>query len=68
MCLFTSSRFFRKELDERVLLVAGATRLRFDDETLEMHPGSFVKIAAHRRHLIEWTDPERTTIWLAIHY
>ena len=51
-----------------VLLVAGAARLRFEDEAIEMKAGSFVNIPAHRRHRVEWTDPSQSTIWLAIHY
>jgi cupin 2 domain-containing protein len=55
---------------EWVLLVSGAARLRFEDEPepLEMSPGSFVNIRAHRRHRVEWTDPGQPTVWLAIHY
>ena len=54
--------------NEWILLIAGAARLRFDDETLEMRPGSFVNIAKHRPHRVEWTDPSQPTIWLAIYY
>ena len=55
---------------EWVLLVAGAARLRFedDDTTIEMRPGSFINIPAHRRHRVERTDPDQQTIWLAIYY
>ncbi|HEY7116647.1 MAG TPA: cupin domain-containing protein [Tepidisphaeraceae bacterium] len=54
---------------EWVLLVAGAARLRFEgDEPFDMMPGSYVNIPAHRRHRVEWTDLDRPTIWLAIHY
>jgi len=55
--------------DEWVLLLGGAARVRFaEGDVLEMVPGSFVNIPAHRRHRVEWTDPARPTIWLAIHY
>ena len=54
---------------EWVLLLSGAARLRFEgEEALEMGPGSFVNIPARRRHRVEWTDPKRPTVWLAIHY
>jgi len=55
---------------EWVLLVAGRARLRFADEEqpLELTAGDYVDIPPHRRHRVEWTDPERPTIWLAIHY
>ena len=54
---------------ELVLLVKGAARLRFEgQEPIELQPGSFVNIPAHRRHRVEWTDPDHPTIWLAVHY
>ena len=42
----------------------------FEDraEPVEMTAGSWVNIAAHRRHRVEWTDPTQNTIWLGIFY
>ena len=54
--------------NEWVLLVKGAARLRFEDEVVEMTPGSFVNIPAHTKHRVEWTTPDEPTIWLAVHY
>jgi cupin 2 domain-containing protein len=53
---------------EWVLLLTGAARLRFADEPepRPLAPGDWVEIAAHRRHRVEWTDPARTTVWLAV--
>ena len=55
---------------EWVLLLEGAARLRFADEAADrlLGPGDHVAIAPHRRHRIEWTDPERPTVWLAVFY
>jgi len=55
---------------EWVLLLAGAARLRFADEeeARALVPGDGVDIAAHRRHRVEWTDPDGPTVWLAVHY
>ena len=53
---------------EWVLLIQGAARLRLDDEVVELKPGDFLDIPAHRRHRVEWTSPDQQTIWLAIHY
>ena len=55
---------------EWVLLIQGATRLRFADEGEDrmLAPGDFVDIAPRRRHRVAWTDPTQTTIWLAVHY
>jgi cupin 2 domain-containing protein len=62
--------WYDQDEHEWVLLVTGAARLRFDGDepTIEMMPGSFVNIPAHKRHRVEWTDPSQPTIWLAIHY
>jgi cupin 2 domain-containing protein len=54
---------------EWVLVIQGAARLRLEgEEPLDMTPGSFLNIPAHRRHRVEWTDPNRPTVWLAIHH
>lgn len=55
--------------DEWVLVLQGAARLRFADEAAacSLGPGDFIAIAAHRRHRVEWTDPDQATVWLAIH-
>ena len=55
---------------EWVLVLAGAARLCFADET-EMRvlgPGDWIDIAPHRRHRVEWTDPACPTVWLAVFY
>ena len=55
---------------EWVLLIEGAARLRFADETeaRDLQAGDFLDIAPHRKHRVDWTSPDQTTIWLAIHY
>lgn len=62
--------WYDQEQHEWVLLLRGAAVLRVEDdaEPLEMKPGDWVCIPAHKRHRVEWTDPEQTTIWLAVHY
>jgi cupin 2 domain-containing protein len=39
-----------------------------DEVPVEMMAGSYLNIPAHRRHRVEWTDPQQPTIWLLIHY
>jgi cupin 2 domain-containing protein len=55
---------------EWVLVLAGAARLRFEDETDArlLGPGDWVDIDPHRRHRVDWTDPAVATIWLAVFY
>lgn len=53
---------------EWIALLAGAARLRFADEAEDrlLHPGDCLDIAPHRRHRVEWTDPDTPTVWLAV--
>src|SRR5262245_7522946 len=62
--------WYDQDNHEWILLVQGAARLRFEDVTdpLELTPGSYINIAAHRRHRVEWTDPSTPTVWLALYY
>lgn len=61
--------WYDQDWGEWVVLLKGSARLRFDGEApIDLYPGAFVNIPAHRRHRVEWTDPAEPTIWLAIHY
>jgi cupin 2 domain-containing protein len=56
--------------DEWVVLLAGAARLRFEvtDQVVQVGPGDALLIPAHCRHRVDWTEPGRETIWLALHF
>jgi cupin 2 domain-containing protein len=60
--------WYDQDQHEWVLVVQGAARLQFEEETLALKPGDFVSIPAHRRHRVEWTSPDGPTIWLAVFY
>jgi cupin 2 domain-containing protein len=61
--------WYDQDESEWVVLLRGAARLRFEaGDTIEMRPGDFVNLPAHRRHRVEWTTPTEPTIWLAVHY
>jgi cupin 2 domain-containing protein len=53
---------------EFVLLIRGRAQLAFEEETVDLHPGDYLTITAHRKHRVIWTDPDAPTIWLAVHY
>jgi cupin 2 domain-containing protein len=54
---------------EFVLVLSGAARLRFaEGGVMALDPGDWVDIAPHRRHRVDWTDPEQPTVWLAVFY
>jgi cupin 2 domain-containing protein len=60
--------WYDQDQHEWVVVLKGAARLRFEDETVEMKSGDFMNIPAHTKHQIEWTTPNDSTIWLAVHY
>ncbi len=55
---------------EWVVLLRGAARVMFAgaDEPLELLPGDYLDIPAHRRHRVVWTTPDGPTVWLAVFY
>ena len=60
--------WYDQDQHEWVSVLQGAARLRFEDQTIELKPGDFVNIPAHKKHRVEWTTPDEPTIWLAVHY
>lgn len=60
--------WYDQDRHEWVVVLKGAARLRFEDGTVEMKPGDFVNIPAHKQHRVEWTTPDEPTIRLAVHY
>ncbi len=60
--------WYDQDQHEWVMVLKGAARLTFEDETVEMKPGDFLNIPAHKKHRVEWTTPDEPTIWLAVHY
>jgi cupin 2 domain-containing protein len=61
--------WYDQDTHEWLVLLMGSACLRFEDEPDRvLRPGNHLIIPAHRRHRVEWTDPTRPTIWLALHY
>ena len=62
--------WYDQEANEFVLLVRGRAGLSIEgeDDTVVLEEGDYVILRAHVRHRVEWTDSERETIWLAVHY
>jgi cupin 2 domain-containing protein len=60
--------WYDQEEWEWVLVLAGRARLRFEetDEVAELGAGDYLEIPPRCRHRVDWTDPSRNTIWLAI--
>ena len=62
--------WYDQDKTEWVVLLKGSAGLLFEGEDTvhTLAPGDAVLIPAHARHRVEWTDPDRPTVWLALHY
>ena len=61
--------WYDQDRDEWVILLQGNAEILFvTGETLKLSAGDHVKIPAHAKHKVTWTDPNIECIWLAVHY
>ena len=60
--------WYDQDQHEWVVVLKGAAWLRFEDEMIEMKPGDFRNISAHKKQRVEWTTPVEPTVWLAVFY
>lgn len=60
--------WYEQNWDEFVLLVSGAAILAFPDGgERRLEAGDYAILPAFCRHRLAWTDPDRETLWLAVH-
>ena len=66
----TEGEWYDQDRNEWVLVLKGNAGLLFegDDKTVILKTGDYINIPAHQKHRVEWTDPEKETVWLTIHY
>jgi cupin 2 domain-containing protein len=62
--------FYDLDRAEWVMVTQGSAKVLFEGEAAPrlLGPGDYLNIPPHARHRVEWTDPARPTVWLAIHY
>ncbi len=60
--------WYDQDEHEWVTVLAGRARLAVEgeDDPVELGPGDALELPAHRRHRVEWTDPDRPTVWIAV--
>ncbi len=65
----TVNNWYDQIRDEWIILLEGQARLQFENTAslILLKPGDYLFIPAHNKHRVHWTDPNDTTIWLAIH-
>lgn len=56
--------------NEWVIVLSGSALVLLEEEgePIALGPGDHLNIPARVRHRVEWTDPERETVWLAVFY
>jgi len=61
--------WYDQDWSEWVMVLSASAGLRFagEAEPRRLGPGDHVTIPAHARHRVEWTDPGRPTVWVAVH-
>lgn len=60
--------WYDQDQHEWVVVLQGMARLTIEDACVELKPGDFITIPAHRKHRVEWTTPDEPTIWIAVFY
>jgi cupin 2 domain-containing protein len=62
--------WYDQDWAEWVVVIAGSAGLLIEGEAAPrvLRPGDYLHIPAHCRHRVAWTDAERPTVWLAVHF
>ena len=53
---------------EWVAVLSGEARIRFmaGNKVVHLRKGDHITISPHERHRVEWTTPDKPTVWLAV--
>ncbi len=62
--------WYDEDTSEWVIVLKGTAQLVFEDseDPVDLKPGDWIEIPAHRRHRVAGTSPDEDTIWLAVHW
>lgn len=61
--------WYDSERAEWVALLEGEAELVFEDGSrVRLTAGDYIDIPPHCRHRVNWTAPDKTCVWLAVHY
>jgi len=63
-------QWLQQKHSEWVVLLKGKAILRFwgKKELLTLKQGDYFFIPKNLKHRVEWTDPARKSVWLALHF
>ena len=63
------SGWYDQSRSEWVIVLRGSALVEYQSgEEFRLEEGSYLDIPAGTAHRVAWTDPDRETIWLAVHY
>jgi cupin 2 domain-containing protein len=62
--------WYDQDEHEWVVVLKGRARLRLEDtdHPIQLGVGDHIHLAPHRKHRVDWTTPDESTIWLAVFY
>lgn len=61
--------WYDQDENEWVVVLQGSGTILFEGgNEIRLKVGDYLNISAHKRHKVTWTDPNKTTIWLAVFY
>ncbi|AOY90673.1 cupin [Cupriavidus sp. USMAA2-4] len=62
--------WYDSQQEEWVLLLEGSAAVQIEGEAAPrlLQPGTWLRLPAHCRHRVAWTEAGRPTVWLAVHY
>lgn len=62
--------WYDQDYNEWLILLQGEAVLELSgqSELKTLQAGDYFLIPAHCKHRVEWTDPDRNSIWLTIHF
>ena len=61
--------WYDQDKHEWVMIVKGEAIIQYiNNSTVSMKAGDYINIPAHTKHRVKWTDPDKETLWLAVHY
>lgn len=61
--------WYDQDKNELVLLISGSAEINFEGgKSIQLKPGDYLTIPAHKKHRVEKTDQNERTFWLALHF
>jgi len=61
--------WYDQDSEEWVVVLRGEAVIAYPDgREITLGEGDYLHIPAHCRHRVQWTNPDKATVWLAVHY